>query len=59
MTYYRAYVVGTDGVFQTAHALDCKDDDAAVEAVKQYVDGHDVEVWQQNRRITRLEHKPE
>ena len=58
MPYYRAYVVGPDGVFQTAHSLDCKDDDAAVEAAKQYVKGCDVEVWQQRRRIIRLEHKP-
>ena len=57
MPYYRAYVVGPDGVFHTAHALDCKDDAAAIEAAKQYVNGCDVEVWQQRRRIARLEHK--
>lgn len=59
MVYYRAYVVGPDGVFHIAHSLDCKDDEAAVEAARQYVNGCDVEVWHQNRRITRLEHKPE
>ena len=58
MAYYRAYVVGSDGKFQIAHSLDCKDDEAAIEAARQFVDGHDVEVWQQNRRITRLERKP-
>ena len=34
MPYYRAYVVGSDGVFQTAHSLDCEDDEAAIEAAK-------------------------
>lgn len=54
MVYYRAYVVGVDGIFQAAHSLDCKDDEAAIEAAKQFVDGHDVEVWQQRRRVARL-----
>lgn len=57
MPYYRAYVVGSDGEFQIAHSLDCKDDEAAIEAAKQFVDGNDVEVWQQKRRIARLKHK--
>ena len=54
MVYYRAYVVGSDGKFQIAHSLDCEDDEAAVEAAKQFVADNDVEVWQQKRRITRL-----
>jgi hypothetical protein len=57
MTYYRVYVIGPDGHFETAHILECDDDAAAIQAAKQYVDGHDVEVWQQDRRITRLERK--
>ena len=59
MTYYRVYVIGTDGHFEKAHSLDCDDDEAAVEAAKQYVNGSDVELWQQNRRITRLSSQPE
>jgi hypothetical protein len=58
VVYYRAYVVGSDGKFQIAHSLDCKDDEEAIEAAKQFVNGNDVEVWQQRRRIARLEHKP-
>jgi hypothetical protein len=58
MPYYRAYVVGSDGKFQIAHSLDCEDDEAAIEAAKQFLDGLDIEVWQQRRRITRLKHKP-
>jgi hypothetical protein len=58
MPYYRAYVVGPDGVFRTVHSLDCEDDAAAIETARQYVNGCDVEVWQQKRRITRLLSKP-
>jgi len=53
MAYCRAYVAGSDGKFTIAHSLDCKDDEAA----KQLVDGHDVEVWQQRRKVARLECK--
>jgi hypothetical protein len=59
MTFYRAYVIGSDGTFNGAHRIECEDDASAIEEAKQYVNGSDVEVWQQNRRITRLEHKQE
>jgi hypothetical protein len=58
MTYYRAYLIGDDGHFHKAIDLDCKDDEAAIESARQLVDGHDVELWQQNRVIIRLKHKP-
>jgi hypothetical protein len=29
----------------------CPNDDAAKEQAKQFVDGHDVELWQQDRQI--------
>jgi hypothetical protein len=57
MPYYRAYVIGSDGKFQTAHSLDCRNDEAAIEAARQYVDGLDVEVWQATHKVARLEHK--
>lgn len=59
MAVYRAYVIGTDGRFNAAHTIECDDDEGAVEAARQYVNGHDVEVWQQHRKLTRLEHKPD
>ena len=59
MTFYRAYVIGSDGRFNAAHRIECDDDESAVEAAKQYLNGSDVEVWQQHRRIARLEHKSE
>ncbi len=56
---YRAYLVGRDdGRFKKAVDLDCPDDSSAIEQAKQLVDGHDVELWQRDQHITRLE-KPE
>jgi hypothetical protein len=55
MTYYRAYIVGRDGHFEKSIDLDCDNDAAAIESAKQLVDGHDVELWQQDRKIATLE----
>jgi hypothetical protein len=54
VTYYRAYVIGRDGHFTEAINLDCADDAAAVDSAKQHVNGHDIELWQQSRMVTRL-----
>jgi|HubBroStandDraft_5_1064220.scaffolds.fasta_scaffold1614480_2 hypothetical protein len=54
MTYYRAHLIDDDGRFHKAIDLDCKNDEAAIESAKQFVIGHDVELWQQDRRIIRL-----
>ena len=54
MSQYRAYVIGKDGHFEKAVELDCADDQAAQEYAKQLVDGHDVELWQQDRRIAKF-----
>jgi hypothetical protein len=54
MPYYRAYIIGQDGHVIEAINLDRADDAAAVESAKQIVNGHDVEVWQQDRMVTRL-----
>ena len=37
---------------------DCGDDDAAMERAKQLVDGHDVELWQNERKIVQFDRKP-
>jgi hypothetical protein len=54
---YRAYIVGSDGRFQGFEIIDAADDEAAVRAAKKFVDGHDVEVWQLDRKITVLTHE--
>ena len=59
MTDYRVYVIGSDGHFVRAILLDCPDDKAAIESAEQFVNGHDIELWQRDRIIARFEHKPE
>lgn len=54
---YRAYIVGPDGYFQTFEVIIADDDSQAVEIAKKFVDGHDVEVWNLDRKITVLSHK--
>jgi hypothetical protein len=59
MHYYRVYVIGIDGRFIRSIDLSCADDSAAIESAKQLIDGHDLELWQRDRRIARFEGKPE
>lgn len=54
MLEYRAYILDRDGHIQSFRPLFCADDDAAITAAGQFVDGHDVELWQANRKVTLL-----
>jgi hypothetical protein len=58
MAEYRAYIVGMDGRIVRAVELLCPDDDTAKEYAKNLVDGHDVELWQDRRKIAKFDHKP-
>lgn len=58
MPEYRAYIIGLDGHFQKSVPLECADDDAAKAQAKQLVDGHDIELWQRDRKIATFERKP-
>jgi hypothetical protein len=58
MPEYRVYIVGSDGHFFNSVELECADDDAAMEQAEQLVDGHDVELWQRDRKVATFEHKP-
>ena len=51
MPEYRAYMVGTDGHILNVAELVCPNDESAKEYARQLVDGHDVELWQGERRI--------
>lgn len=51
---YRAYIVGPDDHITGVRTLDCHDDHAAVEEARQFVKGHDVEVWERGRHEIRL-----
>jgi hypothetical protein len=59
MSEYRVYVVGVDGHFIRAIHLDCPDDKAAIESAMQFIDGHDIELWQGERHIAKFGHEPE
>jgi hypothetical protein len=52
MAEYRAFIIGIDGRFLRAIELVCPDDNSATEYARQLVDGHDVELWQGDRKIT-------
>jgi hypothetical protein len=56
MPEYRVYIIGSDGHFYSSVPLECADDDMAKERSKQLVDGHDVELWQRDRKIARFDH---
>lgn len=58
MPEYRVYLIGADGHFQNSVPLECADDEAATEQAKQLVDGHDVELWQRDRKIATFKHEP-
>ena len=54
---YRVYVIGQGGHFQKSIPLECANDEAAKKEAEQLVDGHDVELWQRDRKIARFERK--
>lgn len=54
---YHAYLMGSDGHIQQRIDLLCDADEAAKEQAEQFVDGHDVELWQLNRRICEFKAK--
>jgi hypothetical protein len=59
MAEYRAYIVGEDGHFASYRAFVCDSDADATVWAKQFVDGHDVELWNADRFVIRIDHKPE
>jgi len=57
MADYRVYVIGLDGHFYRSVLLDCIDDAEAVKQAKNQLDGHDIELWQVDRKVAMLDHK--
>jgi hypothetical protein len=51
MAEYRAYILDDDGHISAAIGFLCPDDEAATKYARQFVDGHDVELWQGDRQI--------
>ena len=58
MIHYRAYLVGLDGHFLKAVDIVTENDEFASERARQLVDGHGVELWQQERRIALFKRNP-
>jgi len=54
MQAYRAYIVCLDGRTLGRSEFFCADDEAATERAKQLVDGNDVELWRDDRKIAEL-----
>ena len=55
MPAYRVYLITADDRVASFRPLDAETDAEALKAARQFVDGCDVEVWQLDRRIGRLE----
>lgn len=53
---YRACIMGNHDSVQSVKLLVHDDDDAAIAAASRFVDGHDVEVWDRDRKVARLRH---
>jgi hypothetical protein len=54
---YRAFILGRDGRIQSAIEFRAHDDAEAIKLAQQYVQGHDVEVWQLARFVIQLNAK--
>lgn len=55
---YRAFIVDEDGHVQNRVDLVCEDEVEARRLAKRLVDGHDVELWQLDRKIETFRHSP-
>ena len=54
MTVYRAYLIDKDDRVESFKPVEADNDDEAVVAAEQLMDGHDVEVWLLDRMVGRL-----
>jgi hypothetical protein len=53
---YRAYVLNDTGRTINVREIVARDDTEAIAQAKQYVDRHDIELWQQARKLKLLHH---
>ena len=54
MPAYRAYLIDKDDRVESFKPVEADSDEKALEAARQFVDGHDVEVWLLDRMVGRL-----
>jgi hypothetical protein len=57
MTDYYAYIIGDEGHIESRVNIICDDDEDAKRCAKRLVDGHDVELWQESRKVASFPHK--
>jgi hypothetical protein len=55
MSVYRAFIVGLHDRSIGVVQLDCTDDESAIKSAGRLVDSHDVELWQTDRPVARLD----
>ena len=55
MPVYRAYIIGLHDRAIGVVQLDCIDDESAIKSAGRLVDRHDVELWQMDRAVARLD----
>ncbi|SIO31930.1 hypothetical protein SAMN05443247_03917 [Bradyrhizobium erythrophlei] len=53
---YRAYLLDHNEHIIRAHVLEAQDDEAARMEARQYLDGHDIEIWDAERPVAKLRH---
>lgn len=58
MSDYRVYIIDDDDHIINFIEIDCADDSDAIEHAKHHLDGHDIELWQRDRRIARFDIRP-
>jgi hypothetical protein len=52
---YRLYFIDrTNHISRPPEMVECADDQEAIQKAKQFVDGHDVELWDGPRLVVRL-----
>jgi hypothetical protein len=54
---YRAYILNDAGKIINVREIVARDDAEAIAQAKQYVDGCDIELWQQGRKVKLLPSK--
>ena len=59
MQEYRVYIIGPDDHVQSRVDLRCSKEAEAILLAKQFVDGHNVELWQLDRHIETFSHTSE
>lgn len=58
VTAYRIYFLDPEGhIFQPPVIIHCATDEEAAEKARQYIDGKDIQVWEQARLIAKYPHK--